>query len=325
MSFLQRLFQSIVPVFVVLVLASCQKEKSLETGTGVGASTSAFTLVASGGNCSDALVTGNFVVGTAVAITDFVTVTVDVTRTGTWSYNTGTVKGLSFSGSGAFTTIGQQIIVLKASGKPTEAGSIPFPLNIGGVTCQFTATVTDGSTSATGDIYYKATIGGVDYYQAVTATNGYEAGSGLGGTDDVSIGAGINYASGATPKGLTSFGVEKGLMHGYLASTNAQFKAFFAVATYPYAPPGITDYQNGDGIIITWTDKDGNNWSSHTATTAQPAGSNFKILSVEDAPDITGTYYVKVKMQFSCVMYKENTTMSMQLTNGEMVGYFGKI
>jgi hypothetical protein len=322
MPFLNYLPRIIAPLLLIVMLASCRKELSLETG--VGPSTSTFTLVASGSDCSDALATGDYVVGTALSAANLVMVTVDVTQVGSWSYNTGTVKGFSFSGSGSFAATGQQIIVLKGSGKPTEGGSIVFPLNIGGTTCSFSVTVTDGAV-VTGDIYYKATIGGVDYYQAVTATNHYEAGSGLGGTDDVAIGAGISYETDPLPKGLTSFGIEKGLMHGYLASTNAQFKAFFAVATYPYAPPGINDYQNGDGIIIAWTDKDGNNWSSHTASTAQPAGSNFKILSVEDATDITGTYYVKVKMQFNCILYKENTNLSMQLTNGEMVGYFGKI
>jgi hypothetical protein len=114
-------------------------------------------------------------------------------------------------------------------------------------------------------------------------------------------------------------------MHGYLSATDAQFKTFFAPGNYPYAPPGLSQYQNGDGVSVNWTDKDGANWSSYSATVAQPAGSAFKIISVEDAYDITGTYYVKVKMQFNCVLYKENSGLSVQLTNGEMVGYFGKI
>jgi hypothetical protein len=186
MPFFKHLSQSIIPIFFIVILASCQKEISFETGTGAGSSTASFSLVAASGNCSDALAAGDYVVGTALSTTsNLVMVTVDVTKTGTWSYNTGTVKGFSFSGSGSFTTTGQQIIVLKGSGKPTETGSIAFPLNIGGATCSFAVAVTDGST---GDIYYKATIGGVNYYQAVTATNDYEAGSGLGGTDDVALG-----------------------------------------------------------------------------------------------------------------------------------------
>jgi hypothetical protein len=321
MSVFNRLPRSIVAVCLLLIMAGCQKEKSAESGAGL--STATFSLVASGTDCSDAQVVGTYVINTAVTTTEFMMVTVDVTQTGSWSYNTGVVKGFSFSGTGTFTTTGQQAIMLKASGKPTEGGDIAFPLNLGGGACGFIVTVTDGN--AIGDVYYKATISGVDYYQAVTATNKYEAGSSLGGSDDVSVGASINYSTDPLPKGLTTFGVEKGLMHGYLASTEAQFKTYFSPVNYPCAPPGPVNYQNGDGVIIGWTDKDGNNWSSLHATSAQPASSSFKIISVDEIHDATGTYYLKVKMQFNCVLYKEGTNTLISLTNGEMVGYFGKI
>jgi hypothetical protein len=326
-SFFSRFRTGILSLCLLLILAACQKEKSLETGNPGGTSTSTFELVPSPTDCSDALVTGTFVVGTAPTPTDMVVISVDVTKTGTWNYNTGKVNGLGFSGSGVFTNTGTQIIALQATGTPTASGSVAFPLNIGTATCSFTVAINDpgGNNPAAGDPYYKATIAGVNYMESVTATNDYEAGSSLGGTDDVSIGASINYSTSPIPAGFTQFGVEKGIMHGYVQATDAQFKAFFALGDHPYAPPAPSDYGNGDGVILSWTDKQGNQWSSGHPTLSQPAGSTFKIISVEDAIDITGTFYIKVKMQFNCTLYKAGTTQSVTLTNGEMLGYFGKI
>lgn len=319
----------------LFVLIGCQKEKSFETpGSNAGAGgSSSFVLTPSGSDCSDALVNGTFVAGTTVAATDMVIVTVSVTKTGTWSYNTGTVNGFSFSGSGTFTVTGNQVITLKASGKPAAAGTSAFPLNIGAVTCSFDITVNapgnNNPNPAPGDPYYKATIAGVNYMETVTATNDYEAGSGLSGSDDVIFGAGINYSSSQVPAGFTQMGIDKGIMHGYLTATDAQFKAFFPVGNQPYTPPstmpGANPFHKGDGVVVTWYDKQGNTWSSHHITESQPAGSSFKIVSVEDAYDLTGTYYIKVKMQFNCKLYKENSTEVATLTNGEMVAYFGKI
>lgn len=177
-----------------------------------------------------------------------------------------------------------------------------------------------GSSNAS--YYYKATIGGTNYFQDVTPTNDYIAGSGLGGTDDVDFSAGIDPMS---PSGKTSFGVTKGLFHNYLSSTNAQFKAFFNPGTYPYTSgPDSDPYKNGDGVYIDWVDKQGNLWSTIDGTGDQ-TGSTFKIISVGDEPDALNNYYIKVKMQFNCKLYKESTGEMIQLTNGEMVGLFGKI
>jgi len=318
-------------ILSLLVLIGCQKEKSFESGNGGGmgsGGTSVFTLVPAGGNCSDAMTTGTFVAGTAVLATDFVIVTVDVTKVGTWSYNTGTVNGLSFSGSGTFTATGNQPIALQASGTPTAAENTTFPLNIGGVSCNFAIIVNPVSGNpAPGDPYYKATIAGVNYMESVTATNDYEAGFSLGGVDDVIIGASINYSGATLPAGYTTMGVETGIKHGYYNATDAQFKAYFTVGTQAFTPPAPADrpFDNGDGFVIYWTDKQGNSWTSSHPTQSQPAGSSFKILSVEDGTDLAGTYYVKVKMQFNCTLYKVGGTETVTLTNGEMLGFFGKI
>lgn len=317
-------------ILSIFSIVSCQKEVSYEANDTVGAGGSAvFTLVSSGSSCSDATTTGVFVAGQAVSATDFVMLTVNVTTPGTWTYNTGTVNGFSFSGSGGFTATGDQLIALVAGGKPANAGTTSFPLRIAGVECSFDVPVlaTSNGNDPQGDLYYKATIGGVNYMESVTATNEYVAVSDVSGDNDneVGIAAYISTIADPVPVGFTEMVVSKGLLTGYKTATDAQFKAFFAVGTYPFTPAGAKPFVNGNGIYVTWTDKAGAQWTSFHATKAQPSGSSFKIVSVEDAIGSTGVYAVKVKMQFTCTLFKVNSTESLPLTGGEMVAYFAKL
>jgi hypothetical protein len=179
----------------------------------------------------------------------------------------------------------------------------------------------DDNNNAT--YYYKATIGGVNYFQDVTETNDYIAGSGSAGTDDVSLSASINPISSPAPNS-TTLEITKGIMHNYFSSTIPQFKAFFTPGNYPYTTgPEFDPFQNGNGIYIMWLDKQGNLWTTIDGSGDQ-TGSNFKIISATDDADPL-TYYIRVKMQFNCKLYKEGTGEMIQLTNGEMVGLFGKI
>lgn len=313
-------------ILSIFFIVSCKKEQSFEAGKDVGLSgTAVFTLVPAGNDCSDASTPGNFIVGQATTATELILITVHVTTPGTWAYKTATVNGFSFTGAGEFSATGDQLIALVATGTPVAAGETSFPLKIGSVDCSFDIPVTTAGNDPTGETYYKATIGGVNYTESVTATNDYIAGSGLSGQDVVSFSASIKHLNSPMPAGFTAMVIDKGMLSGYLQATNATVKNFFAVNSYPFAPPGPSPYQNGNGVMVYWIDKTGAGWTSFHATQAQPATSSFKIISVEDAPDLTGTYYVKVKMQFNCTLYKVNSTETVVLTNGEMVSYFGKI
>ncbi len=304
---------------------SCQKELSFETPVTPPTnpdSGAVFTLIASGNACSDASVSGSYTKGSPTNASNQVSISVDVSKKGDWSYQTGTVNGFAFTGAGSFSDTGIQTIILQASGTPAAAGNTSFPLNIGNANCSFSVAVSDGGDSVAAQYYYKATIDSVDYMQTVTEDNGYEAGSGLGGDDDVSFTASIDYASTPIPAGSTAMGVEKGIMHHYINSSNADFKAFFAPGDYPYTPGGSFD--NGDGVNVSWRDKNGNDWDSN-AGSADQTGSTFKIISVDDVFDAVGNYYIRVKMQFNCKLYQHDTGEMKELTNGEMVGLFGKI
>jgi hypothetical protein len=332
----------------LLLLANigCQKEMSKDTlgsgGTGGGGGSSSggtavFKLVPAGNSCSDAVVTGIIEAGTTLAADALITVTVDVTKVGDWTYSTATADGFSFAGAGNFTATGQQVITLNGVGKPTRVGVFGFSLTIGGGSCLVPVLVSaagtggNGGGGTTGDFYYKATIGGINYSQNITSTTtDYEPGSSLSGSDDVYFGGGIFWSSTTVPlpAGKTQLDIEKGIMHGYLSATKAQFKAFFAPGSYPYT----ADISTIDGITISWTDDSGNAgtsgmdnvWSTDFGTKDQ-TGSTFKIISATEFTDIAGDYYMIVKAQFSCNLYNSKTGAKKVLTNGEAVVAFGMI
>ncbi len=333
----------------LLILANigCQKEMSKDTlgsggpvGGGGGSNsggTAVFKLVPAGNNCSDAAVTGVIEAGSTLAADALITVTVNVTKVGDWTYSTATTDGISFVGAGNFTATGSQVITLYGVGKPTRAGVFSFTLTIGGGSCLvpvLVATAGTGGTgggggNTTGDFYYKATIDGTNYTQNITSTTtDYEPGESMSGSDDVYFGGGINWSSTTAPlpAGKTEFSIGKGIMHGYLSATTAQFKAFFAPASYPYT----ADISTIDGITVSWTDPSGNPgtngndnvWSSDAGTKDQ-TGSAFKIISATEFIDLAGSYNVIVKAQFNCNLYNEKTGAKKVLTNGEAVVVFG--
>ncbi|WP_143097837.1 hypothetical protein [Chitinophaga sp. CF118] len=321
-------------LFLLLFIAGlgCGKEKSYEPPTtptteipGTTGGTAQFSFIASGTNCSDATAAGNYQTGTVLGTDAKVTITVNVTKIGNWTMSTNSLNGISFTGTGTFTATGSQMITLKGIGTPQTAGINLYAFNSGNNTCSVAVATIPGNSdpgSAT-EYYYKITIDGKTYEQIVTMTNDYEAGSSLSGVDDVTISAGINYyviGESETPKGKTGFGVTRGTMHNYLNATNNTFKAFFAPGSYKI----VKSFADGDGVTIGWLDADGEEWGTEYGTGDQ-TGSTFNISSISDSPDLTGTFYLKTKMLFKCKLYNKNTGVMKQVTNGEMVGLFGKI
>jgi hypothetical protein len=319
-KWLSRLF------LLLLFISACNKEKSYEPPIApvitTPAGSAGFSFVANGGNCSNLIILGTYQVGKSMSDNASLTVTVNVTKVGTWTLSTNTVNGIVFAGGGTFTALGLQPITLLAAGYPIAAGFHTFALKAGIVTCSATMEVlpADANNGGTSDYYYKITIDGKTYEQHVTMDNNYEAGSGLGGGDDVTITASINYGESDPPAGTTGFGVTIGMMHHYMNATNADFKAYFAPRTRVYTK----DFSVADGVNLGWTDANGEEWGTDYGTGDQ-TGSTFSIISFADATDLTGTLYLKTKMQFKCKLYNHTTGAVKEITSGEMVGNFGKI
>lgn len=273
------------------------------------------------GECSSTLANGGTEVGRPFDASNYFWIYVNVHKKGYWSYPKTTLDGMTFQGSGYFADTGSSNIKLVGSGTPINTGNYDFPLNVGGVNCSFRDIVwpkgyfpPPDSSSA---LYYRIIVGNKLYYQDATGDNGYIAGSSVNGQDDVTLSGSIDPDGSAASSKGTEFAVTKGIMHNYLASSNSQFKSFFAPGIYTFTSP-----QNTDGFQIEWKDSTGNNWSTSTGSGAQD-GSSMQIVSVTDSPDGIH-YYIKVKLRFSCILYSEIDGKGVRLTNGEFNGYFGK-
>lgn len=312
-----------------LLFAGCAKEKSYELptdpGTGIpvpGGGDAAFAFVAAAGNCSDAKAAGIFLTGKILDADANVTVTVNVTRKGNWVLTSNVVNGMLVMGTGTFTQTGPQVITLRVTGLPQTAGVSNILLGTGTVGCGVAITVSGDDTTGENDYYYKITVSGQVYEQHATEDNHYIPGSGLDGVDDVNFSAGINYSDisgGVPPAGTTGFGVKIGMMHNYMSASDKAFTDFFALGNYSY----VKDFNTAKGVSIYWLDPQGEEWSTQ-AGTADQTGSTFTIISTADAKAFNGLY-LKTKMQFKCKLYNVNTGAMKEVTNGEMVGTFGKI
>jgi len=149
----KRLFIPFV-LLLSLFFVSCEKEFSTETGgtpgtgpVGGGAlgGTAQYSLNGGTGVCAGATTSGTFTVGAATTASNTVTLQVIVDSIGTYSVNSNTVNGITFSGSGTFTSEGIQEITLQASGTPVAAGTFSVPF--GSTGCTFSITVVDLSST----------------------------------------------------------------------------------------------------------------------------------------------------------------------------------
>ena len=128
-------------------------------GSGIPA---VFTLAATGNNCSNAVLEGEYVKGTALAASNFVELLVNVSAAGDWNVSTSVVNGITFSGSGTFTGTGLQSIVLTGSGTPVNQGPTTIPITAGSSTCSFVVDVENATVIVPGP---------GDYFPTTTNSN----------------------------------------------------------------------------------------------------------------------------------------------------------
>ena len=105
----------------------------------------------SGGNCKPIIINGDYAQGIPTDNSNTIQAQVTVAVAGAYTISTNTVNGLSFSGSGNFATIGQQNILLNASGTPATSGDYEFTLKYGNSECAFTIKVLGNATGTLGN------------------------------------------------------------------------------------------------------------------------------------------------------------------------------
>lgn len=137
------------------------------------ASPAVFTLGGAPGNCTGAVVSGNYATGVATGTSNTLTINVSVTTVGSYAITSAIVNGISFSATGLFTTTGSQQVTLFATGTPAAAGSYNYNLNAGSNTCTVAVPVTGGPTD-----YITCKIDGVFTEFNVNASAGLDNSSG---------------------------------------------------------------------------------------------------------------------------------------------------
>lgn len=85
-----------------------------------------FTLNGAPDSCIAPVVSGTYIVGTALNAANTVLLKVSVTNAGTYSVSSNAVNGVLFSVTGKFAANGQQSVMLTGSGKPLKSGTFTF-------------------------------------------------------------------------------------------------------------------------------------------------------------------------------------------------------
>ena len=105
-----------------------------------------FTFPSAPNTCAPVTVNGTYVVGTALASTNTVSIQVNVATIGSYSISTAVSNGFSFTATGNFAATGLQTIIFTGSGSPVAAGNYNFSPGSNG--CSFSITVTTGAGPA---------------------------------------------------------------------------------------------------------------------------------------------------------------------------------
>lgn len=106
-----------------------------------GFSEALFSFDGTPGACINFDVKGIYYAGIGMNATNTAVLNVNVTRTGTYSLHTNAANGLTFDGSGAFTTTGPQTVALTATGTPVRAEQTAYIPNTGTASCNFSVNI----------------------------------------------------------------------------------------------------------------------------------------------------------------------------------------
>jgi hypothetical protein len=108
-----------------------------------------FTLEGAPGICNNFKVNGMYTAEVALTGANTVEVMANVTTIGSYSINTDTIDGISFSQSGNFTATGIQKVILSGFGTPSTSNFLTFTPNTGTSGCTFSLTVLTPAPPAT--------------------------------------------------------------------------------------------------------------------------------------------------------------------------------
>lgn len=127
---------------ILLLIVSCQKEKSFELGN-----PSKGSLQDSLGDCLSKAVAGNYIAAKPLIDSNYIDVTVNVTQPGRYTVYTDTVNGYYFRATGNFASAGPATVRMQGIGTPSVVGSDDFIIFYDSTYCTVTVTVLPAGSS----------------------------------------------------------------------------------------------------------------------------------------------------------------------------------
>jgi hypothetical protein len=125
--------------FLIVIVTGCQKEESFELGDSPAAGSLQSDI---SGDCLPKTVNGTYATGIPlVPTTNTITVSVNVTTTGTYVVTTDTVNGFYFRGVGQFTSLGVNTVTLRGNGTPFAANVTNFVVSFDSTVCDIQVNV----------------------------------------------------------------------------------------------------------------------------------------------------------------------------------------
>lgn len=332
----KRRYQSSIPAnhvsslfyfvcFFCLLLGSCQKEHVVNGIIKETDDSSAVFSLAPDSACTTPHLNGNFIIEKPLTDSENIRFVVAVTKVGKWSLATDSLNGFLFAGNGTFTDTGRQLLTLKAYGTPEAVGNYFFTIATESVQNIFAVSILKSNVQIEPvplQSYFKANIGGIPCYVEAPTIGPDGIPYGRSGGDTVSVASFVTSNVYPAPTGSGTLSIQKGFLYGYAASTEADFKKFFAPGAYPFSSSKCSNFIF-PGMILTWVDSDNEAWGTLKEFGDQK-GSSFTIVGIEDGHDNKGNYFVKVKSRLNCKLYNSRTGAMKALTDGELVSFFIK-
>ncbi len=167
-----------------------------------GAPAAVFTYAGGTATCTAPVIAGSYGSGVALGSGNYVDLAVNVTTPGAYTISTNSANGISFSGSGAFTANGAQVVRLIGNGTPSGSGTFAYTPSGG---CSFSITTT--------------TAGGTSVYTlnctAPVVAGTYTAGVPLGAGNTITIKADVTTAG--------TYSISTPAINGMTFSTSGTF------------------------------------------------------------------------------------------------------
>ena len=183
----QIFFWALISAIFIL---GCQKEVSFEQGNvpGAGSLQSDAT-----GDCLPKTVAGTYLQGTAlVPATNTITVSVMVTKTGSYTITTDTVAGIYFKATGTFLALGATNVTLQGNGTPSAQGIRNFQVTYGTSICDIQVTILPSGTSPA--VLTLAGSGTPPSCTTPVIAGTFAAGTPLGNTNTVTLNVNVTTA-----------------------------------------------------------------------------------------------------------------------------------